>query len=336
MTAGYGETLHQAWARVYSNAEEKIFPLWPIVDSICSCPNGNRPLDDPRRCQSPGKHPLYAPAHADKNDPLRGVCKYGGCGRVGHGLYDATADPEINAERWRRHPTAGIGLPAQGNGYAIIDVDPRHGGDESFWQLNAQCLARGVDLSSTVAQFSGEYGNSRGVHYLFRAPEGGVKGRANAFGPDLPGLDLRGRGHYIVVAPTVHVSGVEYEWVDWLADAAPWPEILNRIIDPPKAPPAPPMFRTGTPGGLGYANVALAREVAAVRSTGEGNRNNALNKSAYYLGQLVAGGELDRETVRAELKAAAESIGLTAAAAENTIESGFTAGAGKPRTRPEA
>lgn len=325
MTHSPVETELQAMAHTYSHAGWKIFPLWPISGGVCTCSKG-------AECSSPGKHPLYPPAHSNRNDPLHGKCKYGACGRLGHGLYDATDDPAVNAERWTRHPDAGIGLPAQGNGLAIIDVDVRHDGDDSFRRLNAYCLEHDVDLTATVAQLTGDYG-TRGVHYLFTAPDGGITGKGKAFGADMPGLDTRGRGTYIVVAPTMHVTGVRYEWLDWLADIAQWPGILNPIINPAKVPPAPrataPMGR-----GMGYGAQALASEIAKVASTAVGGRNHALNAAAFSLGQLTAGGELDLDTVRGELETVGASIGLTGAEIQATIRSGLAAGGLTPRVRP--
>jgi hypothetical protein len=311
-------------ARTYSHAGWKIFPVWPIAAGVCACPRG-------AECSSPGKHPLYRPAH-DQKDPLRGKC-FGACGRVGHGLYDATDDPLINAARWAKHPHAGIGAPAHGNGFVVIDVDPKSGGVESFERLSAYCLRRGVDLDATVAQSTGEHGGIRGTHYLYTAPVDGVKGKPKAFGADMPGLDTRGRGTYIVVAPTPHVSGVAYTWRNWLDDLAPWPTILNPLINPPPVPPPPRPVTTG--GGVGYAQEALNREVAKLAATNAvGNRNNTLNIAAFNLGQLVAGGELDRSIVFDLLHSTARGIGLTDEETRRSIESGFRAGERKPRTRP--
>jgi hypothetical protein len=280
------ETEQQAMARVYSLAGWTIFPLWPAITGACTCPKG-------ANCGSPGKHPLYRPAHLDKNEPLHGKCKYGGCGRTGHGLYDATADLNTNVDRWLRNPTAGIGIPAQGNGFTILDIDPRHGGNDAFARLATAARARGVDLTATLAQRTG----GGGVHYLFKSPPGGIQGGANVFGDS--GIDIRGIGGYVVGPPSVHVSGRRYQWIDFLTEAAPWPDILTaaRSVKRP-ATPAASSTAYRSSGTSGYSAKALAYELATVRATGEGNRNNRLYEAAKSLGQLIAGGELDREVVR--------------------------------------
>src|SRR5262249_37283238 len=68
-------------------------------------------------------------------------------------------------------------------------------------------------------------------------------------------------------------------------------------------------------------------------------RNNALNRAAFNLSQLVAGGGLDENTVREHLFAAAEACGLVAedgaASVRATIESGAKVGRTQPRKAPE-
>lgn len=85
-----------------------------------------------------------------------------------------------------------------------------------------------------------------------------------------------------------------------------------------------------------YALAALDRETEAVALAGEGERNNRLNQAAYVLGQLVAGGEIDRPDVEAALVAAARSAGLDEHDAMPTIESGLRGGAKSPRRAPES
>src|SRR5690606_13286856 len=60
--------------------------------------------------------------------------------------------------------------------------------------------------------------------------------------------------------------------------------------DPFDAPAAPPGPAGGGDRAAGYAAAALDREADAVRTAPQGTRNHALNKAAFSLGQLVAGG----------------------------------------------
>jgi len=83
--------------------------------------------------------------------------------------------------------------------------------------------------------------------------------------------------------------------------------------------------------GQGWADAALRDELSKLLATAEGQRNDALNKAAFNLGQIVAGGALDEADVRARLTAAAEGIGLRAGEIAATIQSGLAAGLQTPR-----
>jgi hypothetical protein len=96
--------------------------------------------------------------------------------------------------------------------------------------------------------------------------------------------------------------------------------------------PAPPPL-TPQPGSA-YALTALAREVDAVRAAVEGTRNDQLNRSAFNVGQLVAGGDLDRRQAWDALADAARDVGLEAREIDATLRSGFGGGAKHPRTTP--
>lgn len=191
------ETSNSAMARTYALMGLKVFPLYSANAGRCSCPVGDA-------CGSPGKHPLTA-----------------------NGVHAATLDPEAVEAWWRRWPNAGIGLPAHDNGLAVLDIDPRHGGVESMTVLTDDLKHRGITLPHTLTQVTG----SGGWHLVFAEPPGGIKGGSNVFGPDYPGLDTRGRGGYIVVAPSEHVSGSRYQWVDLTADISPWPLALTKMME---------------------------------------------------------------------------------------------------------
>ena len=89
----------------------------------------------------------------------------------------------------------------------------------------------------------------------------------------------------------------------------------------------------GPPGTYGRA--ALEREIAALAATASGSRNHPLNRAAFSLFQLVAGGELDQRDVIAGLCRAVEANGLAHDdgwhAIWATIRSGARAGAQHPR-----
>lgn len=297
------ETFLAATARVYGLAEMAIFPVWGAADGRCLCPKG-------ADCSSAGKHP-----------------------RTRNGVLDATTDVGRIDAWWAHNPNDNIGLAAGGNGLAILDVDPKSGGEESFARLADYALTKGVDLMDTMIQRTG----SGGMHLVFSAPDGGIKNGANVFGTDMPGIDTRGRNGYIVAWPSVHASGDMYEWFDFLRDPTPWPELLTALIDPPKmAPPAPVRTYSASGSKERYAEAALDRELDIVASTAEGGRNHQLNTSAYNIGQLVGAGLLSEHIARDALFSAAVKAGLGQLEAVKTIQSGLTSGIRNPRVERAA
>lgn len=85
------------------------------------------------------------------------------------------------------------------------------------------------------------------------------------------------------------------------------------------------------PSASPYARAALRGEVERVQSARNGERNAALNRAAYSLGQIVAAGDLAEHEVRAELADAARAVGLDADETRATIASGLRAGTAHPR-----
>jgi hypothetical protein len=124
------------------------------------------------------------------------------------------------------------------------------------------------------------------------------------------------------------------------------------LLDPDSLPEVrvPEVTRSANPrrtwsGDIkAYARKALEDEVARVAAAPPGSggagsgRNVQLNKSAFALGQLVAGGELPRGQVEQDLLAAAERCGLVnddgVRATERTIQSGLSAAERSPRWTP--
>ena len=86
-----------------------------------------------------------------------------------------------------------------------------------------------------------------------------------------------------------------------------------------------------------YGRVALDREIEMLTSTAPGGRNHALNRCAFRLAQLVAGGELDRKLVVDRLVNASHRNGLIhddgLKSVRATIVSGMGAGYRHPRSR---
>ena len=115
------------------------------------------------------------------------------------GHRSASCDIATIARWWWSSPSANIGVACTpASGIVALDIDPRNGGDESLEDLIDEYGA----LPETVEAITG----GGGRHILFSQPEGIRFSSALA-----PGIDVKGDG-YIVVAPSVHGSGVTYAW----------------------------------------------------------------------------------------------------------------------------
>jgi hypothetical protein len=102
---------------------------------------------------------------------------------------------------------------------------------------------------------------------------------------------------------------------------------------------ARPQRTNGAGQTTAYGRKPLEDECARVATAKEGTRNDELNRAAFALGQLVAGGEVDEVEARDGLYNAALANGLIdddgVKAALKTIESGLRDGMGEPRSAPE-
>ncbi len=173
-------------------------------------------------------------------------------------------------------------------------------------------------------------------HYYAMVP--GVRNSASRIAPY---VDVRGEGGYVVWAGSTHpTEGQPYRLAAEGPPAECPPHVLSAILGGPPSEPAPAlevdMTKPAPAGsGQGYAQTALVREVARVRAAAEGRRNDTLNRAAFSLGQLVAGGELGEGEVSEALAAAAAVAGLSEREAQRTVSSGLVAGGKHPRSAPK-
>jgi hypothetical protein len=145
----------------------------------CSC---GQPAGD---CK-PGKHPLVTPVFKQ-------------------GYKDATLDIELIKKTWEQYPQANIGI-ALGR-HVAVDVDYRHGGQESLRTLEA----KHGPFPPTVIALTGSGDGS--YHILMQS--NGTKGSNLARVDGLPGLELKATGYLVAVG-----SVTQHPYV-WLPGASP-------------------------------------------------------------------------------------------------------------------
>jgi hypothetical protein len=279
-----------------------VFPCYSPAEAPggCSCWRAD--------CASPGKHP-----------------------RVAGGLNVASVDPTAIRRWWQRWPSANVAIRTGAvSGIVVLDVDPAHGGDASLQTL----LDRQGPLPAGAVVRTG---GSGGRHLYFAHPGGLVR---NDTGRRLgPGLDIRGDGGYVIAPPSRHTSGAHYHWDSSTSELPVLPDwLLGRLREPLSPPPRSMTPATATSSwhrASAWARTALERELADISAAQEGTRNSTLNRAAFSLGQIIAGGALDADEVERLLLDRAASIGLGEGEARATISSGLSAGARQPRRPAE-
>jgi putative DNA primase/helicase len=197
-------------------------------DGRCTCLNP--------RCENVAKHPRFI------------------TGLQEHGLKDATNDIAELRRRFAKYPHSSIAFSAGPSGIVCIDVDPA---GMDVWRA----FVSEHDLPATLSQFTG-----RGLHVLYRAPAG--QRFTNSSGSLPTGIDIRADGGYFLVAPSVHVSGQRYRWVDEQVPLMPLPDVLRQMLTPVVS--VPPSARTaeGQLYGLGERNQGLASLAGTMRRRG--------------------------------------------------------------------
>ncbi len=172
----------------------RVIPCYEPIPGGCTCKKG-------ARCKHPGKHP-----------------------RTRHGHKDATSDPTVIREWWRRWPSANVGIATAG--LIVLDVDGPA----------ADAALEGRDLPAAPTSTTG-----RGRH-LFFADTTGAGQCTNGDLPGLPDLHVRATGGLVIAAPSLHFTGAIYSWAPGLSpdDLTPPPApqwLLDELLPRGRIPP---------------------------------------------------------------------------------------------------
>jgi len=191
-------------ALAYAQKGWLVFPIYEPNTRGCSCGN--------LECKHIGMHP-----------------------RTAHGWRDASTDPVVIEEWWRKWPEANVGIAMGGpERLAALDVDGP-AGEASLEEL----VREHGKLPATLESLTGT-----GRHILMTVPEGvKIRPSVGALGEK---IDIRPRGTYIVAPPSLHVTGRRYRWASD-QPISPMPEWLLRLLTVP-APPQPARNSGGAAG----------------------------------------------------------------------------------------
>jgi hypothetical protein len=303
------------------DAAARGWPVFPLV------PGGKRPA-----------------LHAAERCPGAPSCA------AGHQGWEqrATCDPDRIRRAWTCGRAFNVGIPTGRAGLVVIDVDTARPGERPPEPWAALGVSDGAEVLTALAEQAGQSipptrtiaTPSGGEHLYFLAPTGdqapmlrntaGNRGRGLGWK-----VDTRAHGGYVVAAGSLTPAG-RYQVIDD-RDPAPLPIWLVERLRPPALPPPPPGSIRTREGRIGrYLHAAIRAETARVHDAPAGQRNACLYIASVALGQLVAGGALAEHEARAVLfSAAGRHLALGAYSprqAEQTITSGLTAGARRPRT----
>jgi putative DNA primase/helicase len=164
------------WALYLARKGFSVFPLWWAINGGCACDGYSDNESDGEKCGDQGKHPLWFAAR--------------------HGFKSATRDRRAIWWWWTKWPEANIGI-ALDEGWLVLDIDPRHGGDVSLKELEAK-------LGALTITWTVRTGN--GLHYYFTAQTTSVIQAPIAEGVD---LKIGGKG-YVVGPGSTHLNGSAY------------------------------------------------------------------------------------------------------------------------------
>lgn len=184
-------------AFLYAEMGFTVFPVYGIDAQSGKCLCGDA------MCRNKGKHPATG----------------------GGGFKKATTDLNQINVWWNNEPRSNIGISAIGSGLIVVDVDPRNKGFETLAALEDEH----GKLPETLSANTSIQGGKKGNHHYFRAPEGkySLKGTIGE------GIDIKYSG-YVVAPPSIHQSGIQYEWVAGcyeIADLPDWVFKLARTSD---------------------------------------------------------------------------------------------------------
>lgn len=291
-------------ALYYSANGLAVFPIYEILpDGSCACRKPDCVPNDA------GKHP-----------------------RVSRGFKSGTTDPDLIRSWWTKWPNANVGIATGAvSNRIVLDVDPRHGGDESLQRLEAEHGS----LPRTLKARTG----GGGGHYYFSG-----SGFPSTSGKLASGLDVKCEGGYVVVPPSSHKSGQKYEWLDE-SPVAPVPDWLGQLAlkaAKAKATRTPDQTALHTGRSCETTDPVVSAAVGRLVLADEGTRNSTAYGEALRVGRALGHKPGAMEGARAALAKAATRSGLPSEEAERAVENGLRDGAsareapgrGRDRTDP--
>ncbi|MHC3451254.1 bifunctional DNA primase/polymerase [Streptomyces prasinus] len=240
-------------------------------------------------------------------------CK-GECGQLGHGIHDASSDPDRIRAMFdvARHAT-GYGIACGRAPHHLIGLDlDRKNGVDGVWELRKLAANHGIRVPRTVIIAT----PSGGFHAWWSGPAD-VK-VPNRAGHLAPGVDVRGSGGYLVGPGSRSAAGL-YTLASDPEEVVvqPIPEQLLALMTASSTPPRPARPFAGRVTG-GRTLVGLVR---VVLEAPQGQRNSRLYWAACKAFEHAEAGLFPADSAHDALTQAAAAIDLPDNEAAATIGS---------------
>lgn len=215
-----------------------------------------------------------------------------------HGHIQATNNPRQIKRWWKLWPYALVAMPTGTiNGYDVLDIDPRHGGDEWLKEYRKYLPDTWCNLS-----------RSGGCHFFFKSHPT----LRNSVQRIAKGVDVRSNGGYIVWWPSSGFPVLSNK------PCAPWPEwLLTQALPPQRSliqvEPIPQN------AGSGYIAGALRGAAQKIATAQEGTRNHTLNSEAYSVFRFAVADQSLTNHIANTLARAGTAAGLSPSEIEKTL-----------------
>lgn len=252
------------------------------------------------------------PSPHDKGHQCSGLQE---CGSFGHGVGDASTNPDvIRAGFEQAKRAAGYGIACGAGPLPLIGLDlDRKNGLDGVAELNRLAAEYGFTIPRTVTVCT----PSGGFHLWFTGPASTTV--PNSVSRIAPGIDIRGTRGYLVGPGSRGKTG-EYSIHPGITEPTvhPIPEHLLKLLTPP--PPTifrQPLRATSSADG-GRVLDGLVRVIA---TSAQGTRNDRLFWAAAKAWAHVRDGHLAAGDVEAALITAAVGTGLGEGEAKRTVAS---------------
>lgn len=232
-------------------------------------------------------------------------------------------------QKWfTKWPDANIGIITGPVSHIfVVDIDSPEG---------LELLCQHGELPDTAKVLTSKVG-----HLYFSYPENqDVKNTTGL----VAGVDVRGAGGLVAAPPSVHASGVIYEWVSAPEVIAPAPGWLLELLQAKKqaAPVALPEPQRTHLNGAGddpqqtrrFIEGCIRSEVGKVLAAPDGEKHTQILKSSRYLAGYIATGAVTSDEIERALFEAIAPRADDKQSALDTIHDGIKYGQQKPLAVP--